>query len=104
MSTYPSVTVHGVVVLVLTLFAIPFFFSGEGNGVDIGAVFLLLPLVVLGLPWSLPWLVVLSLDTSMTVLGILFVIFVLGGAAANVRLHHRWLQRRLRARALGVRP
>lgn len=104
MSKYSSVIVHGAVVLVVAMLAVPFFFSAEGDGVDIGAAFFLLPLLVLGIPWSLPWLAVLGLDTSLSVFGILFAVFVLGGAVANVVFHHRWLQWRLRARALGVRP
>jgi hypothetical protein len=101
---YASVIVHGVVVLVLAVLAAPFFFSAEGDGVAIGALFFLLPLLALGLPWSLPWLVVLSSDASLTVVGIFFAVLVLGGAATNIVLHHRWRQWRLRAKELGVRP
>ena len=104
MVKYLSVIVHGAVVLAVATLAAPFFFSVEGDGVNIGAMLFLLPLLVLGLPWSLAWLVMPSLDTSVTVFGLTFAVLGLGGAVANVVFHYRWLQWRLRAAALGVRP
>ena len=101
---YVSVIVHGVLVLALAALAAPLLFSVEGDGVNVGALFASMPLVVLGLPWSLPFLVVLGLDTSLPVHIMLFVLLLPGAALLNVVVHYRWLQGRHRAAALRIRP
>lgn len=104
MDKYLSVIVHGVVVLVVAALTAPLFFSAEGDGVDIFAAMFATVLLVLGLPWSLPWFAVIAFETSMSiaVMTVLFVLFVPGGALLNVVLHYRRRRRRLQAAALGV--
>jgi hypothetical protein len=84
-----------VVVLLMVLLAVMVAADGDGPDANIGAGLVLLPLIALGLPWSLifffdPY----SFDDAPTVV---FVLVSIAPAVLNIVLHWaigRWLRRR----------
>ena len=107
MRDHLGVVVHGVVVLGCAALAYPTLLRGvDGEGVDIFAALFALALLVLGLPWSLPWFVVIVFESSVPITSylVLFVVFVFGSALLSVVLHYWWLRRSLTVRASGIMP
>lgn len=85
----------GVVAVLLALFTILVMLADRAGGADIGAGIALLPVLALGLPWSLPVLInPYSVDAAPE---LVWYLLNLGPAVFNVPLHAAvtaWLRRR----------
>ena len=89
-------TVHiAVVALLMVLLAVMVGADGDGPDANIGAGLVLLPLIALGLPWSLVFFFdPYSFDDASTVV---YVLVSIGPAVVNIVLHWaigRWLRKR----------